>query len=91
MEQSHKVQLEQMFPFVRAKSYRLGHYCNFDIADPYRQSIDQFEAAYAAIAQGVANGVRQHSIQRVFDQGERLLCSGPFSGVEGVYQPRFLS
>jgi protein-tyrosine phosphatase len=57
MEQNHQVQLERMFPFVRGKSFRLGHYGNFDIADPYRQSIDMFETAYAAIAQGVADWV----------------------------------
>ncbi|MDP2677670.1 MAG: low molecular weight protein-tyrosine-phosphatase [Rhodoferax sp.] len=57
MEQSHKTQLEQQFPLVRGKVFRLGQYSQFDIADPYRQPQEAFEAAYAAIAQGVADWV----------------------------------
>lgn len=55
MEQIHQSELERMFPFVRGKSFRIGHYGKFDVADPYRQTVDRFEAAYAAIAQGVAD------------------------------------
>ena len=57
MEQSHKVQLEQLFPSVRGKTFRLGQYGQFDIDDPYRLPQDAFEAAYAAIAQGVSDWV----------------------------------
>jgi len=57
MEQSHKAQLEQQFAFVRGKVFRLGQYSQFDIADPYGQPLDAFEAAYTAIAQGVADWV----------------------------------
>lgn len=57
MEQSHKSQLEQQFPSVRGKVFTLGQYGKFDIADPYRQPLDAFEAAYAAIARGISDWV----------------------------------
>lgn len=57
MEQMHKTQLEQQFPSVRGKTFRLGQYSQFDIADPYRQPLQAFETAYAAIAQGVSDWV----------------------------------
>lgn len=55
MEQSHKAQLEQQFPLVRGKVFRLGQYGNFDVADPYRQPRDAFDSAWVAIARGVAD------------------------------------
>ena len=54
MEQDHKAQLEKQFPLVRGKAFRLGEPGQFDIADPYRQPKDAFEAAYSAIALGVS-------------------------------------
>ena len=57
MEQGHKTQLEQQYPLVRGKVFRLGEICQFDIADPYRQPQAAFEAAYADIARGVADWV----------------------------------
>lgn len=55
MEQSHKALLEQQFPAVRGKVFRLGHIGNFEIADPYRQPREAFDASWAAIARGVAD------------------------------------
>ena len=46
MEQGHKAELEQRFPLVRGKVFRLGELGEFDIADPYRQPRAAFEAAY---------------------------------------------
>lgn len=57
MEQMHKTQLEQQFPSVRGKTFRLGQYGQFDIADPYRRPLEAFETAYTSIAQGVADWV----------------------------------
>ena len=57
MEEGHKTELEQMFPLVRGKVFRLGELGNFDIADPYRRPKAAFEAAYADIARGVADWV----------------------------------
>lgn len=55
MEQGHKTQLEQQYPLVRGKVFRLGEIGKFDIADPYRQPRDAFETAYDHIARGVAD------------------------------------
>lgn len=57
MEQGHKTELEQQYPLVRGKVYRLGERGGFDIADPYHQPKAAFEAAYADIARGVADWV----------------------------------
>ena len=62
MEQSHKAQLEKQFPLVRGKVFRLGEASQLEIADPYRQPKDAFDAAYSAIALGVsqwASRIRQ--------------------------------
>lgn len=57
MEQGHKTQLEQQYPQVRGKVFRLGQFGQFEIADPYRQPREAFDSAWAAIAQGVADWV----------------------------------
>ena len=54
MEQFQKIELEQQYPLVRGKVFRLGELGKFDIADPYRQPIAAFDTAYEAIALGVA-------------------------------------
>ena len=54
MEQGQKANLEQQYPWVRGKVFRLGGWGLFDIADPYRLSREAFEVAYAGIARGVA-------------------------------------
>ena len=55
MEQSHKAQLEQLYPQVRGKVFRLGQFGQFEIEDPYRQPREAFDTAYQGIAQGVAD------------------------------------
>ncbi|MGV1046029.1 low molecular weight protein-tyrosine-phosphatase [Limnohabitans sp.] len=55
MEQSHKAQLEQLYPQVRGKVFRLGQFGEFEIEDPYRQPREAFDTAYQGIAQGVAD------------------------------------
>lgn len=57
MEQGQKIELEQKFPLVRGKVFRLGELGKFDIADPYRQPKEAFEAAYTDIARGVTDWV----------------------------------
>ena len=54
MEQDHKTDLEQKFPLVRGRVFRLGEVGKFDIADPYGQPRAAFETAWADIARGVA-------------------------------------
>lgn len=63
MEQGHKIELEEKFPLVRGKVFRLGELDKFDIPDPYRQPKAAFEAAYAQIAGGVAGWASR--IQRI--------------------------
>lgn len=55
MESAHIALLEAQVPTVRGKAYRLGHFGNFDIADPYRQPREAFEASWAGISRGVAD------------------------------------
>lgn len=55
MEQAHKTRLEQLYPSVRGKVFRLGQFGQYDIADPYRQPREAFDTAYQGIAQGVAD------------------------------------
>ncbi|MCY7370662.1 MAG: low molecular weight phosphotyrosine protein phosphatase [Polaromonas sp.] len=52
MEEGHKAEVEQRYPLVRGKVFRLG---KFDIADPYRHPSAAFETAYAHIDRGVAD------------------------------------
>lgn len=55
MEQGHKDWLEQLYPQVRGKTFRLGQFGQFEIADPYRKPIHAFETAYEAIFRGVTD------------------------------------
>lgn len=55
MGQDHKTRIEQQYPLVRGKVFRLGESGKYDIEDPYKQPRAAFEAAYVAIAQGVAD------------------------------------
>jgi protein-tyrosine phosphatase len=57
MEQDHKAQLEQRFPWVRGKVFRLGEHGQFDITDPYRKPRSAFDSVFAAVEQGVAQWV----------------------------------
>lgn len=54
MEHRHRTEIEQLYPLVRGKVFRLGEIGKFDIADPYRETEAAFEKAYADIARGVA-------------------------------------
>lgn len=53
MDQGQKARIEQLYPLVRGKVYRLGEESQADIADPYRRPREAFETAYSAISQGV--------------------------------------
>jgi len=59
MEASHKRQLEQQFPQVRGRVFRLLEAQKADIPDPYRQPREVFEAALVQIEQGVADWTRK--------------------------------
>lgn len=55
MEQGHKDWLEQLYPQVRGKTFRLGQFGQFEISDPYGKPLHAFEAAYEAIFRGVTD------------------------------------
>ncbi|HSV60366.1 MAG TPA: low molecular weight protein-tyrosine-phosphatase [Variovorax sp.] len=52
MEDDHRFALEQRYPFVQGRVFRLA---DRDIADPFRLKRRAFEAAYADIARGVTD------------------------------------
>jgi len=53
MEQWQQRELERKMPQVKGRVFRLGHWLNFDISDPYRKGRDSFEEALAAIDRGL--------------------------------------
>lgn len=57
MEQFQKTEVQQQYPLARGKVFKLGEVGQFDIADPYRQPMAAFDAAFDAIALGVASWV----------------------------------
>lgn len=46
--------IEERWPFCRGKTFKLGHWMNKDIADPYKHEISAFETAYQDIVDGLA-------------------------------------
>lgn len=57
MEQSHRSDLEQRFPPVRGKVFRIGEREQVDIADPVRLSKQAFAVTFAEIERGVTSWV----------------------------------
>ena len=41
--------IEERWPFCRGKTFKLGHWMNKDIADPYKYEMSAFETAYEDI------------------------------------------
>ena len=41
--------IEERWPFCRGKTFKLGHWMNKDIADPYKHEMSVFETAYQDI------------------------------------------
>lgn len=41
--------IEERWPFCRGKTFKLGHWSNKDIADPYKLEMSAFETAYQDI------------------------------------------
>ena len=46
--------IEERWPFCRGKTFKLGHWMNKDIADPYKHEMSAFETAYQDIVDGIA-------------------------------------
>ena len=45
--------IEERWPFCRGKTFKLGHWTNKDIADPYQHEISAFETAHQDIVEGI--------------------------------------
>lgn len=59
MENTHKQQIEQQYPFTRGKVFRLADAIQQDIPDPYRQSETVFRGAAALIKTGCEAWVKR--------------------------------
>ena len=46
--------IEERWPFCRGKTFKLGHWMDKDIADPYKHEMSAFETAYQDIVDGLA-------------------------------------
>lgn len=53
MESWQQKELGCIFPSSYGKVHRLGKWDNFEISDPYRKPIEQFEEAFRLIEQGL--------------------------------------
>ena len=45
--------IEERWPFCRGKTFKLGHWQDKDISDPYKHEISAFETAYQDIVDGL--------------------------------------
>jgi protein-tyrosine phosphatase len=55
MEQDHKAEIEAQYPLARGRVFRLGHYDQTDIPDPYRKDDEVFRQVYLQLEAGVRN------------------------------------
>jgi len=53
MSNSQTKWIEERWPFCRGKTFKLGHWQNKDIADPYKHEMSAFETAYQDIVNGL--------------------------------------
>lgn len=53
MSDSQTKWIEERWPFCRGKTFKLGHWMNKDIADPYKHDKSAFETAYQDIVKGL--------------------------------------
>ena len=54
MSDSQTKWIEERWPFCRGKTFKLGHWEDKDIADPYKHEISAFETAYQDIVDSIA-------------------------------------
>lgn len=59
MEREQKERLEQRYPFVKGRVYRVGHFSEFDVQDLYRKDRTYFEQCFKLLDQGVADWVER--------------------------------
>jgi protein-tyrosine phosphatase len=59
MERLQKDIIQAQMPSAGGKVFRLGHFSDTDIPDPYRQSIDRFAEVLQVIDENVASWVHE--------------------------------
>lgn len=59
MESRHKAAIEEFEPSAKGKVFRLGHWGDFDIPDPYRKDMPAFEHAFELIQVGVSEWIKK--------------------------------
>lgn len=53
MSDSQNKWIEERWPFCRGKTFKLGHWSDKDIADPYKHELSAFMSAYQDIVEGI--------------------------------------
>ena len=53
MSDSQNKWIEDRWPFCRGKTFKLGHWMDKDIADPYKHEMSAFQTAYQDIVSGI--------------------------------------
>lgn len=53
MSDSQNKWIEERWPFCRGKTFKLGHWNDKDIADPYKHELSAFHTAYYDIIEGL--------------------------------------
>lgn len=53
MSDSQNKWIEDRWPFCRGKTFKLGHWSDKDIADPYKHEMSAFMTAYEDIVSGI--------------------------------------
>lgn len=53
MSDSQTKWIEERWPFCRGKTFKLGHWMDKDIADPYKHEMSAFKTAYQDIVKGL--------------------------------------
>lgn len=59
MSDSQTKWIEERWPFCRGKTFKLGHWMDKDIADPYKHEMSAFKTAY----QDIVKGLEQWSVK----------------------------
>ena len=57
MELEHKLFIENKFPSTKGKVFRLGEWGAFDIPDPYKKNLDEFNSVFNLIKTGVSQWI----------------------------------
>ncbi|MDD5269523.1 MAG: low molecular weight phosphotyrosine protein phosphatase, partial [Methylococcales bacterium] len=59
MESSHKSVIEEFEPCAKGKVFRLGHWGDYDIPDPYQQNLPAFVKSFNLIERGIAEWLKK--------------------------------